>query len=145
MAAREIDPKVRSFFESYRSAFEALGPPKIADHFIYPCSITGDSAEVAPQSIASRADWILQLDQLVAGYKAIGFSSARILELSAIKLSPRLIQAAVRWQLVNAAQQAIYDFQAVYTLVQRNGQFRIAAIAHNETPRFLEAIKKASR
>lgn len=143
MANPQVPPMVNSFFESYRSAFERLDAEGIADHFIYPCLVTGDSPKVIPQSIASIDEWIPQVRQLVVGYRTIGFSSARILDLSVIELSPRLMHAAVSWELLSASKEALYDFRVLYTLAEKDGRLKIAAIAHNETPKFLEALKKA--
>jgi hypothetical protein len=135
MRIKKISPKVTTFLESYKTAFERLDADAIADLFVYPLHIIGDDEQITPASIGSREEWTNQLRGLLRGYHAMGFSSANILDLSVIELSPRLFQAAVHWDLRDRAETSLYDFTAVYTLAEIGGNLRIAAIAHNELPR----------
>ncbi len=132
---QEPAPSVRTFFESYRTVFERLDPPAIADHFTFPLHLTGDAEEINPLVIPTRQRWIEQVEQLLDMYGRIGFASARILDLTTVELSPRLILAVVNWGLHDAAGRALYEFQAAYTLAEVKGELRIAAIAHNEITR----------
>jgi uncharacterized protein (DUF1330 family) len=136
MRTEKITPKVSTFFESYRSAFQRLDAEAIADLFVYPVHITGDDEQITPETIGSRDEWVGRLRQLLRGYRAMGFSTAHILDLTVIELSPRLFQAAVDWDLRDGAEASLYAFRAVYTLAEIGQNLRIAAIAHNELPRF---------
>jgi len=40
------------------------------------------------------------------------------------------------------AGEALYDFEAVYTLAETRPGWRIAAIAHTQIPRLLECIAR---
>lgn len=137
------DSRIDGFFESYRRAFERLDAPAIADHYAYPLHIAGDmGSEVDLTTIAHRKDWIEQIERLLDMYRAIDFSSARILGSKTTQLSSLLAQTAVRWGLYDGGNHLLYDFEAVYTLVTVSGNLRIAAISHNEMLRSRESIAR---
>lgn len=142
MTASETAERVNAFFESYRIAFERLDAPAIADHFAYPCHITSDAREIVPIFVAVKEDWIGEIERLLAMYRAIGFSSARITNLIPTELSPRLVQVLVHWALHDGVGRGLYDFQAMYTLAKVNDTLQIAAIAHNEIPRYRECLAR---
>jgi hypothetical protein len=141
----ETASSVTGFFDSYRAAFERLDAGAIADHFAYPAHITSDSGEIYEiglMSVVERGDWIGWIEHLLGMYRAVGFSSARVGKLATTALSPRLVQATVQWALHDAAGRPLYDFEATYSLAKINGAFRIAAIAHNEIPRYRACLAK---
>jgi len=133
---------VEVFFESYRAAFERLDPAAIADHFAYPAHVTSDGKEIGLIAVRSKREWAAQLERLLEMYRAIGFRSARVHELKVTEMSPRLILANLRWELRDAADGLLYEFQAVYTLADVGAGFRITAIAHDEMPRYREALAR---
>jgi uncharacterized NTF2-like protein DUF6841 len=135
-------PLVNAFFDSYRAAFERSDVSAIADHFAFPLHITSDTGEIALRTIPTRQDWIGMLQQLVAMYRAIGFSFARALNLVALELSSRLVQAVVHWSLLNSAGETLYDFNAAYSLATIDGVIRITAISHNEIPKYRECLAR---
>jgi hypothetical protein len=134
---------MNAFFESYRKSFEESDAAAIADHFAYPSHITSDAGDIVLTPIPGRQEWIAQLEQLLGAYRTIGVASARILDLQATELSPRLVQANVHWTLHDRAGRDLYDFDALYTLARIDGNLRIAAISHNETSRLRACLAKA--
>jgi hypothetical protein len=142
MAGTEAADEVAAFFESYRRAFERLDASAIADHFVYPSHVTSDGAEVALLVIATREQWMGQAERLLDMYRAIEFRSARVLDVRPVRLSARLVQAVVRWGLYDAVGRLLYDFNAAYTLASVGGVLRIAALAHNEVPRYRECLAR---
>jgi hypothetical protein len=142
MISSETARSVSAFFESYRTAFERFDAPAIADHSAYPSHITSDAGEIGLISIAAKQDWVGKIEQLLAMYRAIGFSSARVLDLAATEISPRLVQATVHWALHDGAGRALYDFEGTYTLAKIHDALRVAAIAHNEIPRYRECLAR---
>lgn len=142
---RDAIRKVKAFFDSYREAFERLDAPAIADHFAYPSHITSDADANVVLTVATKYDWISQLERLLSGYRAIGFRSARVLDLALVELSPRMIEARVHWELQDAAGQRIYDFDATYTLVNIDGALRISAIANDEIPKFRQSLARVTK
>ncbi len=135
-------PGVNAFMESYRAAFERLDAPAIADHFAYPSHITSDTGEIVLIPVAAKYDWIGKLEQLLGMYRAIGVTSARVLDLAATELSPRLFLAILHWELYDGSGRSLYDFEATYTLAEIDGILRIAAISHNEIPRYRACIAR---
>ncbi len=138
----EADHDVEKFFESYRDGFERLDAAAVADHFAYPGHVTSDAGKIALLPVSGRDEWIGQLGHLLEMYRAIGFASARPLEVTFVRLSPRLIQAAVRWALFDATGGSPYDFHALYTLADTGDGFRIATVAHDEIPRYRACLAR---
>jgi hypothetical protein len=136
MTMPDIESSVTAFFDAYRMAFERLDAPAIADHFASPSHMTSDTGEIVLATIVDKQDWIGQIERVLDMYRSIGFSSARALEVTATKLSPRLGQAIVHWELHDSAGRILYDFEAAYTLANVGGRMRIAALAHNEIRRY---------
>jgi hypothetical protein len=133
---------VQGFLDAYRAAFETCDAAAIAGLFSYPCQITGGDHEITVTTIPNREVSVAQIERLVAAYRAIGVRSAEVLELHVVELTPRLAQAAVHWGLRDQEGETIYDFDASYTLADLGEGMRIAAIAHNETPRLRAAIDR---
>lgn len=136
---------VKTFFESYRAAFERYDASGIADHFAFPAHMTSDADQIELSAIPSKEEWIDQLKHLVEMYRAIGVSSARILELTISGLSPRVVYTTVRWGLYDRTGALLYDFYATYTMVSMGGALRISALAHNEMPQSRDALKRIQR
>lgn len=140
MTVRETAPSVTAFFESYRLAFEHLDALAIAEHFVYPSHITSDTGQIVLIPIAAQPVWTAQIEQLLGMYRAIGFSSARVLNLAPTELSPRLVQALVHWALYDSGGRLLYDFQALYTLAKINDTLHISAIAHTEVVHYRACV-----
>jgi hypothetical protein len=136
MNLNKTGPSVDAFFESYRAAFERFDAPAVADHFAYPSHITSDAQEITLTPIAAKADWVRGIERLLDMYRVIGLTSARVLDLTLYELSPRLVQASVQWEMHDGSGNSLYDFHAIYTLVEINDALRISAISHNEMPRY---------
>ena len=136
------EQRVRSFFDAYRAAFERYDAAAIADLFAYPGHVTSDAGEVGLIPVTSRDTWIAQLERLLAMYGALDVGSAQLLDLHVVELSPRLLQASGHWGLRDRTGAALYDFQATYTLVERDDALRISAIAHNEVPRYRACVAR---
>ena len=136
MTTNDLHAQINAFFYSYRTSFEHQDAAAIADHFSYPGHVTSDTGEIALAPITNRQEWIGKVEQLLGMYRAIGVGSARVLDLVLTEISPRLLQAHIRWALHTAAGEHLYDFEAIYTVAQTAGAFHIAAIAHNEQPQY---------
>ncbi|MBA2444023.1 MAG: hypothetical protein H0V49_01660 [Nocardioidaceae bacterium] len=133
---------VDGFFQSYRSAFEAFDAPAIADHFAYPAHITSDNDEIVLMVASSREQWAQQIQRLLDVYTGIGVKSAHVLEQAVADLSPRLHQVKLRWALHDAADDMLYDFEAMYMLANLEGVLQITALAHNEQPRLRDCLAR---
>jgi hypothetical protein len=133
---------IEDFLDASRNAFEAFDASAIADLFTYPCQITSDVGERPITTIADREAWAVELERLLDTYREIGVRSAEIVDAQVTELSPRLVQATVRWRLLDQAGGRIYDFDASYTLLDVGQGMQLAAIAHNETARLREALEQ---
>ena len=131
-----------AFFESYRSAFEHGDAQAIAGHFAFPCHVTSAGDPVSLAAVTTRDDWISTVERLLSMYRTIGVASAEVTRLAATELAPRLAHALVSWTLRDGAGNRLYAFEAVYTLARGGGGWRISAVAHNEIPRYREALAR---
>ncbi len=136
MMARDTATAVTAFFNSYRAAFERFDAPAVAGHFVYPCHVTQEGDQIRLIPVATKPEWTGMLEQLLAMYRSIGVTSAHMLDLKTIELSPRLMLASLHWALHDATGRPLYDFDALYTLAEIEGGLRITALAHNELPRY---------
>ncbi len=143
MSGRASD-RAAKFFDSYRAAFERLDAQAIAAHFAYPAHVTSDAGAIELTPVPTIDEWRPQIERLVATYEAVGVGSAVIRQLTLTDLSPRVAQAVVHWAVLDGAGAELYDFHALYTLVEIDGELRVAAIAHDEIPRLREARERSS-
>ena len=86
--------------------------------------------------VVTGAEWRKSIDQLLEMYRGINFGSAEVTAISIHALSPRLVQARLRWSLLATTSEPLYEFDALYTLARHQESFRIIAIAHNELPHY---------
>jgi hypothetical protein len=135
MSENDIQQEARAFFEAYRATFQRLEAAPVADFFAFPLQVVGDGREVSLSAVPSRDAWLGDLERLLGMYRLLGVSTARALELTVQELSPRLCQASLHWELYDGQGKRLYDFNAIYTLARQGENLRIAAIAHNESPR----------
>lgn len=133
-------PSVSDFFDSYRRAFERFDVDAIAGHFTFPLHVAGDSDPVDLRCVASRDEWLETLTMLIDLYKGFEVKTATVLESTIVALSDRIAHATMHWSLRDGLDQEIYDFRGVYTLVAIDGDFRVAAIAHDELGKIMAKL-----
>ena len=90
----------------------------------------------------SAAEWRKTIDRLLDMYRAIDVGSVEATGLATDALTPRLVQARLRWELHDRAARPLYEFDAMYTLARHTETFRITAIAHNEIPQYRSCLKR---
>jgi len=140
MTSNETVSAVRALLESYRDAFERLDAAAIADHFACPSHIAGDADEIALLQLSNRQDCLAAVEKVLAMHRQLEAPSGSIRDLSIVELSPRLTQASLTMEVHRRTGGMLYHFEAVYTLAQTRGGWRIAAIAHNQIPRLLKCM-----
>jgi hypothetical protein len=106
--------------------------------------MTSDAGEVELTAAPARDEWRDQIERLIDMYRAIGVRSARILQMTSTDLSPRVAQTMIHWALRDGSGGDLYDFHALYTLVEVEGELRIGAIAHDEVPRAQDFMARRS-
>ena len=133
-------PSVSDFFDSYREAFERFDVDAVADHFTFPLQVAGDSEPVDLRCVATRDEWLETLTMLIDLYKGFGVTTATIVRSTVTSLTDRIAHAAMHWSLRDGSDQEVYDFNGVYTLVAVDGEFRVAAIAHDELGKIMAKL-----
>lgn len=133
---------VAEFFDSYRRAFERFDSEAVTGHFAFPLQLASDADAVIVRSVATREDWMPQLDRLLGTYRTLGVRSAQLVDHSATRLSEHLVLATARWALADAERRLLYQFSAAYTLAAIDGVFRIVALAHDELPQIQAALAR---
>lgn len=142
MRSSKITADVRAFFTSYCAAFIRQDAPAIAMHFADSVHVASDSGDAVSVRVANPAEWRKTIDRLLEMYRAIDFGSAEATGLGTDALSPRLVQARLRWALHDRSARPLYEFDAMYTLARHTELFRIVAIAHNEIPQYRGCLSR---
>ncbi len=131
-----LSERAAAFFDSYVESFERFDAAAIAGHFAFPCHMTSETGgEPDLRSIPDEDGWRADIEGLVGFYRSARVATARMLEASSTPLSEAVEQATIHWMLEDGSGGNVYDFRAVYTLVERDGALRIGALAHDELPR----------
>lgn len=138
--SNQLTEEVATFFKSYCAAFETLDTNAIADCVAYPSHIISDAEEVALITMANRQECLAAMDKVVVLHRKLGAPKGRIHDLSILELSPRLVQASLRMEVIDGAANFLYDFQATYSLAKFSRAWRIVAISHNQIPRLLRCV-----
>jgi hypothetical protein len=140
MKSSETASGVQALIESYLAAFERLDAAAIADHFAYPSHITSDAEVVVLIPITNRQECLAAMDKVVVLHRKLGAPLGRIHDLSILELSPRLVQASLKMEVLDQTASCLYDFEATYSLVKISGAWRIVAISHDQIPRLLGCV-----
>ncbi|WP_426610690.1 hypothetical protein [Bradyrhizobium sp. McL0616] len=140
--SNQLAEDVRAFFQGYCAAFETLDVEAIANRVAYPSHIVSDGDEITLIAIANRKDCLATMHRVVELHRQLGAPSGRIHDLSILALSPRLVQASLRMDVLDGTLKLLYDFQATYSLAKFAGAWRIVAIAHNQIPRLLRCVSQ---
>ena len=142
MRSSKITADVRAFFTSYCTAFIRQDAPAIAKHFGDLVHVTSDGGDDVNVQVATAAEWRKTIDRLLDMYRAIEVGSVEATGLATDALSPRLVQARLRWALTDRSARPLYEFDAMYTLARHTEKFRIIAIAHNEMPEYRRCLAR---
>jgi hypothetical protein len=138
----KITADVRAFFTSYCTAFIRQDAPAIAKHFADLVHIASDSGDDVNIHVETAAEWRKTIDRVLDMYRAIDVGFIEATGLASDALSPRLVQARVRWALSDRASRTLYEFDAMYTLARHSEIFRITAIANNEIPEYRKCLAR---
>ena len=142
MRSSKITADVRAFFTSYCTAFIRQDAPAIAKQFADLVHVSSDEGREVTVTIATAEEWRNTIDRLLEMYRAIDVGSVEAIGLATDALSPRLVQARLRWALYDKAKQPLYEFDAMYTLARHTEKFRITAIAHNEIIQYRDCLAR---
>ena len=142
MRSSKITADVRAFFTSYCTAFIRQDAPAIMKLFADLVHVAGDTGRDVSVHVATKDELRKTIDHLLEMYRAIDVGSAEATGLATDALSPRLVQARLRWALHDRAARPLYEFDAMYTLARHTETFRITAMAHNEIPQYRSCLAR---
>jgi hypothetical protein len=142
VATSEVTADVRAFFTSYCTAFIRFDAPAAAGHFADQVHVASETGESVRTHIANKTESRKTIDHLLEMYRAINFGWAEVTAMSIHALSPRLVEARLRWALQDSGRAPLYEFEAFYTLARHEKAFRIIAIAHNEIPQYRRCVQR---
>jgi hypothetical protein len=143
LRSSKITADVRAFFTTYCTAFIRQDAPAIAKHFADLVHVSSDDGRVVTSQLESADEWRQTIDRLLEMYRAINVGSIEATGLATDALSPRLVQARLRWSLKDKAAQPLYEFDAMYTLARHTEKFRITAVAHNEITEYRSCLARS--
>jgi hypothetical protein len=138
----KITADVRAFFTSYCTAFIRQDSPAIARHFADLVHVASDRGDDVSVHVADSVEWRKTIDRILEMYRAIDVGSVEATGLAIDALSPRLVQARLRWALSDRASKPLYEFDAMYTLARHTETFRITALAVNEIPEYRSCLAR---
>jgi hypothetical protein len=144
MRSSKITSDVRAFFTSYCTAFIRQDAPAICKLYADIIHVSSDMGDDVSVRVATPVEWRQTIDRVLEMYRAIDFGSAEALALANDAMSPRLVQARVRWALYDKTSRPLYEFDAMYTLARHSELFRITAIAHNEIPHYRRCLARVT-
>jgi hypothetical protein len=131
---------IHVFFENYRTAFVHYDHKTLAGLFAFPLQVITATENAPVISVAGQGDWSHTLGRLFHTYRMLGVADALPLELEIVGLTPYTASARVHWELRRDDGNAIYDFTAVYAIVNVAGSWRVAGIIHDEASKLQAAI-----
>ena len=137
-------PAALAFIDAYRRTFESFDAAAIADCYAFPVQVVGEADGVSVASIPAADGWVPQVERIVGAYRLLGVAGATVAHLDVHEVTPGIAHATVTWSLHTTAGDPVYDFTASYTLADVAQGTRIVAIAHDETPKLLAAVARAS-
>src|SRR5215207_6994865 len=123
---------VNEFVASYAAAFATYDAATLANHFVYPVHVVGDTGGDPSIITATQDEWLAVLQRLLGAYRELGVVGAQHGICTVTELGPAVKLASIHWTLQRADGSAVYGFQAWYTIVGSTGGLRISAITHNE-------------
>ncbi len=145
MRSSKITADVRAFFTSYCTAFIRQDAPAIVKLFGEQVHVATDDGRSVRIHVVGPAEWRTAIDHMLEKYRAIDVGPIEATALAVDALSPRLVQARVRWALRDKAARPLYEFDAMYTLARHTEIFRITGIAHNEIPEYRRCLATLDR
>ncbi len=129
----------------YFSAYQRGDIDEIVDWFLLPCHFVSDADPVALMPLATREACRAGVERVVDWHRGLGVKGRRITRQLILELSPRISCVDVQVDVELEGGVKLYDFEAVYTFVRSNEDWRIAAITHNQIPRLLSCVRARDR
>lgn len=140
-----LEREIAEFFASYSAAFGRFDVAALADHLAYPAHIVSDDDRVRLVTLSSEQDYGRMIDPLLAAYRELGVESGGILAMTIARVSSRLANVTLEWEVCSAGLHALYVHTAVYTLARVSERWRIVGILVNELPALKACLSARTR
>jgi len=140
MASDETITGVGRFLQAYRAAFQRYDADAVLGHYLFPGHVVSDAETVALMPLAAAADLRAGVERILSWHRRLGVGASHLLRSDLVELSPRLAFLDLEVELQGADGSGLYDYRGVYTMVQADGVWRIAALTHNQVPRLLACL-----
>lgn len=122
--------EIRTFFEAYRNAFDALDGEAVARLYAVPSGIASDTGYEHWLAFEPIRDNMVALCQL---YKANGYLNAQFEPEGFIEQGEHYAIADVRWQIERSNGQPPWQFNTTYNLIRTGEGWRVLlCTAYNE-------------
>ena len=131
---------VPEFFQRYRTVFSSFDRDALIDLYTYPVHVVS-ATDDAPMVMAfTRDEWAGVLDGLLNAYRKIGIVDGDPQNLDCKEIASDAATVRLRWHLTREDGSHVYDIAAGYTLAKLDGDWRVAALAHDELPKLTAAL-----
>jgi len=128
----DLSASLRSFFDRYRDAFDALDPNAIAELYAEPSGIQSGEHYL---HWSSRAELCENMRGLCAHYTARGYQSASYEVVALRELGDFAVFADVYWQIEASGDAPGWSFRTAYNLSLAPSGWRVRlCTAYEEIP-----------
>ncbi|HEY6202585.1 MAG TPA: hypothetical protein VI056_06040 [Candidatus Limnocylindria bacterium] len=135
--------QAKAFLEAYAADFQRQDKDSVADRYAYPAHVVTHDGGVALVPVPSREAWSAVIERILQMYRAMGVRRAAMIDLRIVTLSPQIAQAQLTWDLHGEGDEALYQFEATYTLARFNDELKIVqVISENEQPKFMGVMRR---
>lgn len=131
--------RITAFIDSYRTTFARLERDPLLDLFAFPLQVVSVLDSGPTVASFDRSQWPALLDGLLGAYRTLAISEARPLDLQVLELDGAA-SVRVNWDLRRDDASSVYEFTALYTVIDIEGALRIAAVTHDELPKLQAAL-----
>lgn len=118
-----LRPRVESFLRDYQSAFAALDPTRIASFYAPPCAFVNPLSRSMISDAESLRAYFARITRV---HRKTGWASASAKLVRLDRHGGHFADAAVRWHVVDAGGEALWDFEHGY-LLSTSGPIRIVS------------------
>ena len=132
---------VESFFQDYADAFRSKSKPRLLAKFSLPLTFLTKTGPIVFQDEAHLA---ANLDALLHRYDEIEAVDWKYTIKEVRTIGSGICQADLEWRFFNPGHELLFSCDTTYFLAQeaKGGAKIMAVIAHNETERYEQALKR---
>jgi hypothetical protein len=140
-AMRQDDQWVELFFQDYAAAFRSKSRDRLLAKFCLPLTFLTRSGPIVFDQEANLSS---NLDALMRRYERIGAVDWKYTIKGVRTIGSGISLVEIEWRFFNAGNELLYSCDTSYFLAgeAKGGAKIMAVIAHNETERYEQALKR---